>query len=98
MRMKPGRRARSTPWTPRARPVRTPISLEVVEAYVQCPRKAFLLLRGGQEAAPHEYQRILEEHEAANREAHRSRPAADQGGVPSRGPDDLAAGHKVLLD
>ena len=57
-----------------------PITAEVVEAYVQCPRKAFLLLQGGQEAVPHEYQRIIDEQEAANREAHRDRLLREAGG------------------
>src|SRR4051812_48501772 len=75
-----------------------PITAEVVEAYVQCPRKAFLLLRGGQEAVPHEYQRILDEREAASREGYRARVVTEAGGVPAHGPDGLAAGPKVLLD
>jgi predicted RecB family nuclease len=74
-----------------------PITPEIVEAYAQCPRKAFLLLRGGQEAVPHEYERIIDEQEAANREGYRARQAAEAGGVPAHGPDDLA-GQKILFD
>jgi predicted RecB family nuclease len=74
------------------------ITFEVVEAYAQCPRKAFLLLYGGQEAIPHEYQQIIDEQEAVNRGYYRARLVGEANGVPANGPDDLAAGHQVLLD
>ena len=74
-----------------------PITSEIVEAYAHCPRKAFLLLRGGQEAAPHEYQQIIDEQEAAARQVHRVRLEAE-GAIAARGPEDLAAGPKVVLD
>jgi predicted RecB family nuclease len=76
----------------------TPVTAEVVEAYTQCPRKAFLLLRGGQQAIAHEYQQIIDELEAANREAHRTRLASEPGVVAAARPKDLAAGPRKLLD
>jgi predicted RecB family nuclease len=75
----------------------SPITSEIVEAHAHCPRKAFLLLRGGQPAVPHDYQRIIDEQEAAAREALRARLAAE-GAIVARGPEDLAGGPKVLLD
>jgi hypothetical protein len=49
-----------------------PITLDIVEAYSLCPRKAFLLLRGEPAGVPHEYVQIIEEQEAANRQAYRA--------------------------
>jgi predicted RecB family nuclease len=74
------------------------ITSDIVEAYSLCPMKAFLLLRGEQAGAPHEYVRIIEEQEAANRQAYRARMAgaADATGV--RSLSDLRAGHDVILD
>jgi predicted RecB family nuclease len=75
-----------------------PITSDIVEAFSLCPRKAFLLLRGEQAGAPHEYVRIIEEQEAANRQAYRvsMAGAADTSGV--RRLSDLMAGHDVILD
>jgi hypothetical protein len=36
------------------------ITSEVVVAYAQCPRKAYLLLFNPEQGVPHEYVRILE--------------------------------------
>jgi predicted RecB family nuclease len=46
----------------------TPLTSEVVVAHSQCPRKAYLLLRGGAPGEPHEYVRIQERRASANRE------------------------------
>ena len=37
------------------------ITSDLVEAYQQCPRKAFLLLRGNPEPHPHDYETIVAE-------------------------------------
>ncbi|MBC8872402.1 MAG: IS66 family transposase [Planctomycetes bacterium] len=43
------------------------ITSELVEAYLQCHRKAFLMLRGQPKGVQHEYEQILTEHARANR-------------------------------
>ena len=48
--------------------MKSTITSEVVVAYAQCPRKAYLLLFSSDQGNPHEYVRILErqrrEHQA----------------------------------
>ncbi|MBN1579974.1 MAG: IS66 family transposase [Anaerolineae bacterium] len=46
------------------------ITSEVLVSYVQCPRKAHMLLYSDEEGAPHEYVRILEQRKIANRDAY----------------------------
>lgn len=43
------------------------ITSEIVVAYSQCPRKAFLIFCTGEKGTPHEYTRILERHKDMNR-------------------------------
>jgi hypothetical protein len=74
------------------------ITSDIVEAYSLCPRKAFLLLRGDQAGPPHEYVRIIEEQEAANRQAYRASMAGAAGTGGARSLSDLMAGHDVILD
>jgi len=42
------------------------ITSEVVVAYAQCPRKAYLLLFSPEQGTPHEYLRVLERHRRAH--------------------------------
>src|SRR5258708_10066289 len=44
----------------------TTITSEIVVAYSQCPRKAFLLLRTDEQGMPHEYMRMLEQQKMLN--------------------------------
>ena len=44
-----------------------PITAEVVAAYAQCPRKAFLLLCTTRQGTPHAYAAMLERQEQRNR-------------------------------
>src|SRR5258708_40294736 len=44
----------------------TTITSEIVVAYSQCPRKAFLLLRTDEQGMPHEYMRLLEQQKILN--------------------------------
>src|SRR3990172_4126114 len=74
------------------------ITSDIAEAYSLCPRKAFLLLRGEQVGLPHEYVRIIEEQEAANRQAYQVVMAGAADDTGARGPADLEAGHDVILD
>ena len=50
-----------------------PITSDLVEAYSQCPRKAFLMMTGIARPEAHEYVRIIDEQAAANRQGHRIR-------------------------
>ena len=43
------------------------ITTEIVVAYSQCPRKAFLLLCAEEQGMPHEYIRMLEQQKTRNR-------------------------------
>ena len=44
------------------------ITPEIVVAYSQCPRKAYLLLFSPDKGEPHEYVQILEQQRCANQE------------------------------
>lgn len=46
------------------------ITLEVVVAYVHCPRKAFLLLCTEEQGTPHEYPRILAQQQRTNQNSY----------------------------
>jgi predicted RecB family nuclease len=75
------------------------ITVELVEAYSLCPRKAFLLMAGtGETPNPHDYELVVRDQAEANRHAHRVRLAEVGEVVPFGGLDDLAAGKKVLGD
>jgi len=70
------------------------ISLDVVEAYSLCPRKAYLLMQG-QDGVSHEYEMMVKEQEEANREAYRKGVAENATGTCAF--PELAAGRKVLV-
>jgi hypothetical protein len=44
------------------------ITSDIVVAYAQCPRKAYLLLFSPEKGAPHEYIHILEQQQSAHQE------------------------------
>ena len=76
----------------------TPITLDIVEAYSFCPRKAFLLQKGEAVGVPHEYARIIEEQEVTNRQAHRARLAKAGEVVSFGGPAEMSAGREIVAD
>ena len=49
------------------------ITSEVVVAYAQCPRKAYLLLFSPEKGEPHEYIQILEQQRGAHQERYLDR-------------------------
>ena len=49
------------------------ITSDLVEAYSQCPRKAFLMMTEVVNPGAHEYVRITDDQAAANRQAYRAR-------------------------
>jgi hypothetical protein len=73
------------------------ITLDLVEAYSQCPRKAFLMMSGSTKPVTHEYVRITDEQAAANRQVHRARLGQGVESPPC-GIADLKTGAKVLAD
>jgi predicted RecB family nuclease len=75
----------------------TPITLDIVEAYSLCPRKACLLLISKPLGVPHEYVHITDEQAAANRKAH-SASLAQAADVSPGGIADLKTGAKVVAD
>ncbi|HUG70307.1 MAG TPA: IS66 family transposase [Pirellulaceae bacterium] len=75
----------------------TPITLDIVEAYSLCPRKACLLLSGKPLGVPHEYVHITDEQAAANRVAHGA-SLAQVADVSPGGIADLKTGAKVVAD
>ena len=73
------------------------ITPEVVVAYSQCRRKAFLLLCSEDQGVPHEYVRLLEQQARLNRIKYRTLVEQEHPGV-SAGNADLLSGEDVLLE
>jgi predicted RecB family nuclease len=73
------------------------ITSDLVEAYSQCPRKAFLMMTGLANPGPHEYVRITDEQAAANRQAHRASLGQAED-FPPGGVADLNTRPKVIAD
>lgn len=73
------------------------ITSHLVEAYSQCPRKAFLMMTGVANSGAHEYVRITDEQAAANRQACRARLGQAEHFPPGR-IADLNTGSKVIAD
>jgi len=72
-----------------------PITPDLVEAYSQCPRKAFLMMNKIAKPEAHEYVRVIDEQAAANRQAHRIRLEQTEEFAPD-GRADLKSGAKVI--
>src|SRR6266446_10943856 len=67
-------RGSSKPQQQRRRIVMEPtITPDIVVAYAQCPRKAYLLLFSPDKGEPHEYIQILEQQRQANQERYLNR-------------------------
>jgi predicted RecB family nuclease len=73
------------------------ITSDLVEAYSQCARKAFLMMTGLANPGPHEYVRITDEQAAANRQAHRASLGQAED-FPPGGVADLKTRPKVIAD
>jgi predicted RecB family nuclease len=75
------------------------ISLELVEAFSLCPRKAFLLMRGVTASpGPHDYEAVIREQAEANRQARHARLAEGREVVPFSGPAEMAVGREIIAD
>jgi hypothetical protein len=74
------------------------ITSEVVVAYAQCPRKAYLLLFSPAQGEPHEYIRILERQQGENHERHLDRLKQKHADVQPYTVETLRNGSTVLLN
>jgi predicted RecB family nuclease len=74
------------------------ITAEVVIAYSQCPRKAFLLLRSEGQGVSHEYVRLLEEQARRNRIKYLNLIQQEHPGVSAGEAADLSRGEEMLIE
>lgn len=74
------------------------ITPEVVVAYSQCPRKAFLLLRLEDQAISPEYMRLLEERARRNQIKYLNLIEQEHPGVSAGNTADLSSGKDVLIE
>jgi predicted RecB family nuclease len=73
------------------------ITSDLVEAYSLCPRKAFLLMAGDLDPAPHDYVRLIAEQATANRQVHRA-SLEKAGELSPGGISDLNTGATAFAD
>src|SRR5712691_10654644 len=76
-------------------PIITP---EIVVAYSQCPRKAYLLLFSPDKGEPHEYVQILEQQRQANQERYLNRLQQTHADVHPYSEETLRKGSQVLIN
>jgi predicted RecB family nuclease len=73
------------------------ITSNIVVAYAQCPRKAYLLLYSPEKGAPHEYIHILEQQQSANQEHYLDRLQRTHADVHPYSLENLREGRTVLI-
>jgi predicted RecB family nuclease len=76
-------------------PIITP---DIVVAYAQCPRKAYLLLFSPDKGEPHEYVQILEQQRQENQERYLHRLQHTHADVQPYAVENLRKGSKVLIN
>src|SRR5215510_3863330 len=74
------------------------ITADIVVAYSQCPRKAYLLLFSPDKGEPHEYVQILEQQQCANQERYLNRLQQTHADVQPYSVENLRKGSKVLIN
>ncbi len=74
------------------------ITPDIVVAYSQCPRKAYLLLFSPDTGEPHEYIQILEQQQGENQERHLNRLQHTHVDVQPYAVENLRKGSKVLIN
>jgi len=74
------------------------ITADIVVAYSQCPRKAYLLLFSPDKGEPHEYVQILEQQRCTNQERYLSRLQQTHADVQPYSVENLRKGSKVLIN
>ena len=76
-------------------PIITP---EIVVAYSQCPRKAYLLLFSPDKGEPHEYVQILEQQRRAHQEKYIDYLQQTHADVQPYSVENLRQGNKILIN
>src|SRR5262245_61214986 len=74
------------------------ITSEIVVAYAQCPRKAYLLLFSPDKGEPHEYVQILEKQRCENQKRYLDRLQQTYADVHPYSLENLRKGSKVLIN
>src|SRR5437867_12049455 len=74
------------------------ITSDIVVAYSQCPRKAYLLLFSPDQGEPHEYAQLLEQQRCANQERYIDHLKQTHADVQSYSLENLRKGSKVLIN
>src|SRR4249919_2734642 len=74
------------------------ITPDIVVAYSQCPRKAYLLLFSPDNGESHEYVHILEQQRLANQERYLNRFQQTHADVKPYAVENLRKGGKVLIN
>ncbi len=74
------------------------ITTDIVVAYAQCPRKAYLLLFSPDKGEPHEYVQILEQQRRANQERYIDHLQQTHADVQPYSLENLRKGSKVLVN
>ncbi len=74
------------------------ITTDIVVAYAQCPRKAYLLLFSPDKGEPHEYVQILEQQRCANQERYIDHLQQTHADVHPYSLENLRKGSKVLIN
>src|SRR5205823_8867053 len=74
------------------------ITTDIVVAYSQCPRKAYLLLFSPDKGEPHEYVQILEQQRQAHQERYLNRLQHTYANVQPYSVENLRKGSKVLIN
>jgi predicted RecB family nuclease len=74
------------------------ITTDIVVAYSQCPRKAYLLLCSPEKGEPHEYTQILEQQRCANQERYIDHLQHTHADVQPYSVENLRKGSKVLIN
>src|SRR5262249_22587976 len=88
----------STPQQRRRIVMAPTITPEIVVAYAQCPRKAYLLLFSPDKGEPHEYVQILEQQRQAHQERLIYHLKLTHGDVQPYSLENLRQGSKVLIN
>jgi predicted RecB family nuclease len=74
------------------------ITADIVVAYSQCPRKAYLLLFSPDKGEPHEYVQILEQQRKEHQEKYINRLQQTHADVQPYAVENLRKGNKVLIN
>src|SRR6266446_780106 len=74
------------------------ITTDIVVAYSQCPRKAYLLLFSPDKGEPHEYVQILEQQRCANQERYIDHLQQTHADVQPYSIENLHKGSQVLIN